>query len=100
MKAVGYLERGLPITDEKALLDLDLPDPPPPAGWDLLVRVHAVSVNPRDVKSRQVLELRPGQAGRPRLRRVRHRGSHRPRGDAVPAEGRGVLRRRPGPPGL
>ena len=39
MKAVGYLERGLPITDENALLDLDLPDPSPPAGRDLLVRV-------------------------------------------------------------
>ena len=30
MKAVGYFERGLSIIDENALLDLELPDPPPP----------------------------------------------------------------------
>ena len=36
----------------RALEDLELPDPGPPTGRDLLVRIHAVSVNPRDVKSR------------------------------------------------
>ena len=54
MRAVGYIEPGLPITDEEALRDFELPDLPAPSGRDLLVRVHAVSVNPRDVKSRQV----------------------------------------------
>ena len=59
MRAVGYFERGLPITDENALRDLELPDPAPPAGRDLLVRVHAVSVNPRDAKSRAVFKATP-----------------------------------------
>ncbi len=59
MRAVGYFERGLPITDENALRDLDLPDPPAPAGRDLLVRVHAVSVNPRDAKSRNTVKATP-----------------------------------------
>ena len=61
MRAVGYFERGLPITDEHALRDLDLPDPPAPAGRDLRVRVHAVSVNPRDAKSRSTVKATPGR---------------------------------------
>lgn len=52
MKAVGYTEAGLPIGDPRALVDLTLPDPGPPARRDLLVRIEAVSVNPRDTKSR------------------------------------------------
>lgn len=52
MKAVGYRQHGLPISDPRALEDLELPDPGPPTGRDLLVRIQAVSVNPRDVKSR------------------------------------------------
>ena len=59
MKAVGVIERGLPISDERALRDLVLPDPGPPQGRDLLVRVHAVSVNPRDVKSRVAFPASP-----------------------------------------
>lgn len=59
MKAVGFTRRGLPVTDAQALLDLDLPDPPAPQGRDLLVRVHAVSVNPRDVKSRLAFDASP-----------------------------------------
>ena len=59
MRAVGYFEPGLPITDEDALRDLELPEPPMPGGRDLLVRVHAVSVNPRDVKSQQVFRGTP-----------------------------------------
>jgi len=51
MRAVGYFEPALPIGDERALLDLELPDPEPPQGRDLLVRVRAVSVNPRDIKA-------------------------------------------------
>ena len=62
MKAVGYHQHGLPITDPRALEDLELPEPAAPAGRDLLVRVHAVSVNPRDVKSRMAMAA---QAGKP-----------------------------------
>ena len=47
MRAVGY-QRSLPPSDPESLVDIDLPDPPPPDGRDLLVKVHAVSVNPVD----------------------------------------------------
>jgi NADPH2:quinone reductase len=50
MKAVA-LKRYLPVSDPESLLDVELPDPKP-QGRDLLVRVHAVSVNPVDVKVR------------------------------------------------
>ena len=51
MKAVA-LTRYLPIDDPQSLLDVELPDPPAPTGFDLLVRVDAVSVNPVDTKVR------------------------------------------------
>ncbi|MFG6110305.1 zinc-binding alcohol dehydrogenase family protein [Stenotrophomonas nematodicola] len=51
MKAVG-LTRYLPIDDPASLLDLNVPPPGIPTGADLLVRVHAVSVNPVDTKQR------------------------------------------------
>lgn len=51
MKAVAY-RQPLPITDADALLDLELPDPV--AGpRDLIVAVHAISVNPVDTKVRK-----------------------------------------------
>ncbi|QRO00240.1 zinc-binding alcohol dehydrogenase family protein [Archangium violaceum] len=50
MKAVA-LTHYLPISNPESLLDVELPDPKP-QGRDLLVRVHAVSVNPVDVKVR------------------------------------------------
>jgi len=50
MKAVG-LYRYLPISDPNSLLDVIVPQPEP-HGWDLLVRVKAVSVNPVDTKVR------------------------------------------------
>jgi NADPH2:quinone reductase len=59
MKAVGYRQAGLPLSDPRALEDLVLPDPAAPTGHDLLVRVHAVSVNPRDVKSRMAIAATP-----------------------------------------
>lgn len=50
MKAVG-LTQYLPIDNPDSLLDVEVPTPTP-SGRDLLVRVHAVSVNPVDVKNR------------------------------------------------
>ncbi len=50
MKAVGY-HQPLPITDDKSLVELDVPTPEL-RPHDLLVRVEAVSVNPVDVKQR------------------------------------------------
>ena len=50
MKAIA-LTHYLPIDDPKSLIDVELPSPAPGAR-DLLVRVHAVSVNPVDTKVR------------------------------------------------
>ena len=51
MKAVAY-RQALPITAADALLDITLPEPVA-SGRELLVRVHAVSVNPVDTKVRR-----------------------------------------------
>ena len=56
MRAVAVTRKALPIDDPAALVDLELSDPGPPQGHDLLVRVQAVSVNPRDMKSRMSME--------------------------------------------
>ncbi len=50
MRAVAFKQPG-PIDREDSLVDIELPDPVA-EGRDLLVRVHAVSVNPVDVKVR------------------------------------------------
>lgn len=55
MQAVGYWKTGVPIADPAALEDLEVPAPPAPQGRDLLVRVHGIAVNPRDIKSRMSL---------------------------------------------
>ena len=60
MKAIGY-RTPLPITDEDALLALDLPVPEP-GPRDLRVAVRAVSVNPADVKVRATTKPEAGQA--------------------------------------
>jgi len=52
MRAVGY-QRSLPPSDPESLVDIELPDPPATTGRDLLVKVHAVSVNPVDTKVRR-----------------------------------------------
>jgi zinc-binding alcohol dehydrogenase family protein len=52
MKAIAYTQHGLPIDNPAALIDVELPDPVP-GPRDLLVRVHAVSVNPVDTKVRR-----------------------------------------------
>jgi zinc-binding alcohol dehydrogenase family protein len=51
MKAIVYTQHGLPIDDPRSLIDSDLPQPTP-GPRDLLVDVHAVSVNPADTKVR------------------------------------------------
>ncbi|MDX9875755.1 MAG: zinc-binding alcohol dehydrogenase family protein, partial [Spongiibacteraceae bacterium] len=52
MKAIVYRQHGLPISDPEALIDIELPRPVP-GPHDLLVQVHAVSVNPVDTKVRR-----------------------------------------------
>ena len=59
MKAVAY-RQSLPITADDALLDVTLPDPVA-TGRELLVRVHAVSVNPVDTKVRRNAAPADGQ---------------------------------------
>ncbi|HBK07336.1 MAG TPA: zinc-binding alcohol dehydrogenase family protein [Acetobacteraceae bacterium] len=51
MRAVGYQE-SRPIDAPDALVDINLPKPVP-TGRDILVQVHAVSVNPVDTKVRR-----------------------------------------------
>ncbi|MBI6884978.1 zinc-binding alcohol dehydrogenase family protein [Pseudomonas putida] len=53
MKAIGF-SKNLPIHDPESLVDLDIA-PPLLAARDLLVEVHAISVNPIDVKVRSGL---------------------------------------------
>ncbi len=60
MKAVGY-HQALPLSNNAALQDLELPSPVP-APRDLLVRVQAISVNPVDTKVRNSAAPAPGQS--------------------------------------
>lgn len=59
MKAIAY-HHSLPITDADALLDIELPTPVA-TGRDLLVAVHAISVNPVDTKVRKNRQPKEGQ---------------------------------------
>lgn len=58
MKAVGYA-KSLPLTDPRALEDIEIADPTP-GSRDLLVAVEAVSVNPVDTKVRMRAEPETG----------------------------------------
>ena len=60
MKAVAYRE-SLPISAPESLIDITLPDPVA-GGHDLLVEVHAVSVNPVDTKVRLGVAPPAGEA--------------------------------------
>lgn len=60
MKAVGY-RQSLPVENDEALLDLDLPEPSPGAR-DLLVQVRAIAVNPVDTKVRRSAAPPDGEA--------------------------------------
>ena len=62
MRAVGFREN-LPADDPSSLVDLRMPIPAP-GPHDLLVRVHAASVNPVDTKIRR---FSPTQDGEPRI---------------------------------
>jgi zinc-binding alcohol dehydrogenase family protein len=59
MKAIGY-QTNLPIDHAESLVDITLPDPAA-QGHDLLVEVHAVSVNPVDVKVRAGMKPADGE---------------------------------------
>lgn len=59
MKAVGY-SKSLPITDPKALEDIEIPRPEA-KGRDLLVKVKAIAVNPVDTKIRRRAEPEAGE---------------------------------------
>jgi hypothetical protein len=60
MKAIGY-DHSHPIDHPDALIDIDLPEPVA-YGRDLLVDVHAISVNPVDTKIRRGAEPEAGAA--------------------------------------
>ena len=51
MKAIGF-RRSLPITEEESFIAFDT-DKPIPSGFDILIKVAAVAVNPVDFKVRQ-----------------------------------------------
>src|SRR5262249_16155623 len=59
MRVVAY-QKSLPIEDENALVDTDLPTPNPQRR-DLLVEIQAVSVNPVDTKVRKRTGAGPEQ---------------------------------------
>ncbi len=59
MKAVGY-QKSRAIEHPDSLLDIELPEPTA-TGRDLLVEVHAVSVNPVDTKMRMRSQPSEGQ---------------------------------------
>jgi len=59
MKAIAFAQ-SLPISHADALIDIELPTPQP-GEHDLLVRVHAISVNPVDTKVRANMPPAAGQ---------------------------------------
>ncbi len=52
MKAIGVRRHG-PITTAEALVDIEKQKPGPPQGYDMLVRVDAIALNPIDWKMRK-----------------------------------------------
>lgn len=51
MKAIGF-KQSLPITDQNSFIEFET-EKPTPVGYDLLVKIEAISVNPVDFKIRQ-----------------------------------------------
>lgn len=66
MRAI-VVNEPLPADDPRSMVDAEVPDPAPPAGHDLLVRVHAVSVNPVDTKQRMQRYAGAAPAKGPRI---------------------------------
>lgn len=60
MRAVAY-QYSKVITEPDALLDIELPAPAQPAGYDMLVAIKAISVNPVDTKIRKRAQPETGQ---------------------------------------
>jgi zinc-binding alcohol dehydrogenase family protein len=60
MKAIAY-RNSLPISDDNALIDIELPAPQA-LGRDLLVAIRAISVNPVDTKIRRNVAPAEGEA--------------------------------------
>ncbi len=58
MKAIGYI-KSLPINDPESLIDIELPQPIA-TGYDLLIKVKAIAVNPVDYKIRQKVSSTDG----------------------------------------
>jgi NADPH:quinone reductase len=59
MQAIGFQQTDS-IDRDDALIDITLPTPIP-TGRDLLVEIKAISVNPVDVKIRQIAKIEPGE---------------------------------------
>lgn len=59
MKAIGYTT-SLPISDDNALQNLNV-DTPSATGRDVLVKIHAIAVNPVDCKIRQRVSPSEGE---------------------------------------
>ena len=93
MRAVGY-QRSLPIADDAALVDIELPTPEP-SGRDLLVEVRAVSVNPVDTKVRPPCRGRGGRLEGAGL--GRRRGGRRGRAARRAGSSRATRCSMPGP---
>ncbi len=61
MKVVAFVGEPQTAADPGPFVEIEWPDPVPWRPHDLLVRVHAVSVNPRDLKSRKAFAASPDQ---------------------------------------
>ncbi len=61
MKVVAFVGEPQTAGDPGPFVEIEWPDPFPWRPHDLLVRVHAVSVNPRDLKSRKAFAASPDQ---------------------------------------
>ena len=55
MKAIGF-KQSLPITDANSFIEFEI-EKPTPTGFDLLVKIEAISVNPVDFKIRQTAAI-------------------------------------------
>ena len=51
MKAIGF-KQSLPIKEQDSFIEFEM-EKPTPSGFDLLVKISAISVNPVDYKIRQ-----------------------------------------------